>query len=153
MFKIFKLALLALLAYFAYNNYASWVDSVSGIGQDLSRTGESVSQGLCVPAAEKASEAFGRGMRNYASPPIDIDAWDEFLDGVKGQIYRAETHCDCPRDSCQKAGEAINELNILIEEFDGSLRGDNVAPLNAARRQETIDKILKRARELDRQGN
>ena len=152
MSKILKLALLLLLAYVVATNYESWVDSISQIGQDLSRTGEPVSESQCVGAAELASESFSRGMRDYVQPPINIDAWDMFLEGVKEKIYHADVRCDCARDSCIKAQEALNELNHLMADFDGSLRGANNVP-NAARRQETIDRALRRARELDRQGN
>lgn len=152
MSKILKLALLLLVAYLVFANYESWVDSISELGQGLSRTNEPVSEGGCVAAAETASEAFAVGMRNYASPPVDMDAWDEFLEGVKERVYEADTSCNCARDSCVKAMEALTELNLLIEDFDGSLRGTSM-PLNPARRQETIDRMLKRARELDRQGS
>ena len=150
--KLLQLAIVALIAYFVFTNYESWVDSIANIGQDLSRTGEPVTQGLCVTAAERAGETFSRGMRDYASPPVDLDAWDQFVEEVKERIYRAEIHCECPRDSCARAVEAMSELNHLIEGFDNSLRGGNLT-LDPGRRMETIDSMLKRARELDRQGN
>ncbi len=81
-----------------------------------------------------------------------MESWDLFMERLKGQLYDADTECGCPRDSCQKATEALSELNALIADFDNSLRGSGM-PLNPARRQETIDRLLRRARELDRQGN
>ena len=152
MSKILKLAIVALIVYVVFINYETWVDNVANIGQDLSRTGEPIAQGLCVHAAEGASESFAKGLRDYSSPPVDLEAWEVFLEGVKERIYRAESLCDCPRDSCVRATEALSELNQLMEDFDGTLRGDP-GSLNPARRQETIDRMLKRARELDRQGS
>ena len=152
MTKILKLAIVVLVIYFVLTNYESWVENISNLGQDLSRKGDSVSQGLCVRAAEEASEAFARGMRDYAQPPIDLEAWDDFLERVKERVYQADSRCDCPRNSCLRASEALAELSQLIEVFDGSLRG-NRTPVDVARRQETIDRMLRRARELDRQGD
>ncbi len=150
--KLIKYGIILLLAYVVYTEGPKWVEQIGDLGSGLNRTSTSVGQGRCVRAAEIASETFTRGMRDFSQPPINLDAWDRFNEGLKGQMYDAESECSCPRDSCQRAAEALSELNALISDFDGSLRGSGL-PLNPARRQETIDRFLKRARELDRQGS
>ncbi len=150
--KVVKLAVFALLIYVGIKQVPPLVEKVSQMGEGLSRKGSSVSQGDCVPAAERASESFIREMRNFQKPPFDLDEWDFALERVREYTYDAEDRCNCGRDSCVRATEALSELNALIADFDNSLRGDGVA-LNPARRQETIDRLLKRAREFDRQGN
>ncbi len=150
--KIIKYGILIALVYFIVQNAPRWVEEVTKVGSGLSRKTGPVSQSHCLPAAERASEAFSEGLRDYAEPPFDIDAWDLFMEDVQRELYSAESRCNCPRDSCQRATDALSELSGLMADFDNSLRGDSM-PLNPARRQETIDRFLKRARELDRQGN
>ncbi len=152
MSKILKLALLAGLVYLMIQEGPSLVEKISNMGSDLGRKSGSVSKSFCVTAAEKASESFAEGLRDFSDPPIDLDAWDEFVERVRGDIYDAQDRCDCPRNSCQRATEAIDELTALMADFTNSLKGDSL-PLNPARRQETIDRFLKRAREYDRQGD
>jgi len=149
--KLIKIGILLFLGYFLYTEGPRYVEKIGDLGSGLNRKSTSVGQGGCIPAAEAASETFSRGLRDYSDPPIDIDAWDLFLENVKQYQYNAESECNCPRDSCQKAAEALVELSALIADFDNSLRGKGI-PLNPARQQETIDRFLKRARELDRQG-
>lgn len=150
--KIIQYAIAALVVYFVVTQAPKWVENVSELGSGLGRKGPALGQGRCVATAESASETFGRGLRNFSSPPVDIDAWEVFVEGLKEKMYDADTECNCPRDSCQRASEALEELDRLIDDFDGSLKGSGM-PLNPARRQETIDRLLKRAREFDRQGN
>ncbi len=150
--RIIQLAVLAALIYVVVQQAPQLVENVSDLGSGLSRRGSSVGLGACVVAAEGASETFGRELRQFSDPPIDLEAWDLFIEGLKEQIYHAEAECSCPRTSCERATEALGELNRLIADFDNSLRGSGV-PLNPARQQETIDRLLKRAREFDRQGN
>ena len=151
--KIIQFGVLALVIYFAYQQIPTVVDQISEMGEDLSRKGDSVSRGLCVPVVERASETFAMEIRNYPRPPFDLDAWDLSMENVREQVYDAESRCStCGLDSCVRATEALNELDALIADFDDSLRGEGM-PLNPARRQETINRLLKRARELDRQGN
>ncbi|MCP3963901.1 MAG: hypothetical protein GY719_39195 [bacterium] len=150
--KIIKYAIFAVVIYLIYVNAPTWIENISDLGSGLGRKGSSVGAGRCVTAAETASESFSRELRDYSKPPIDMESWDLFMERLKGQLYDADTECGCPRDSCQKATEALSELNALIADFDNSLRGSGM-PLNPARRQETIDRLLRRARELDRQGN
>ena len=150
--KIIKLGVFVVLVYVAIQKVPPWIDKVTDMGSGLGRRASSVSQSQCVATAEEASETFNHEMRGYQKPPFDLDAWGLSMERVRGAVYDAESRCDCGRDSCQRALEAISELNGLIASFDNSLRGDGT-PVNAARRQETIDRLLKRARELDRQGS
>ena len=152
MSKIIKYAIFAVVIYLIYVNAPTWIENVTNMGSGLGRKSSSVGVGRCVSAVEGASESFARELRNYSRPPVDMDSWDLFMEKLKEQTYAADDACSCPQDSCQKAGEALGELNGLIADFDNSLRGEGM-PLNPARRQETIDRLLKRARELDRQGN
>ena len=149
--KIIKYAILAAVLYAAYTQVPVILENVDNLGSDLDRKGSGLGQGACLQAAEDASETFGRGLRDFSEPPIDLEAWGLFLEGVKERQYEAESQCSCPRESCDRASEALAELSSLISDFDGSLQGDGM-PLNPARRQETIDRLLKRARELDRMG-
>lgn len=151
MSKVFKYGILAILIYVAIKEVPPLIDQVSEMGSGLSRKSASVSETQCISTAERASQGFVREMRNYSQPPFDLDSWDLAMEGVREHVYDAQSRCDCGRDSCQRATEALDELNLLIADFDNGLRGDG-APLNPARRQETIDRLLKRARELDRQG-
>lgn len=151
--KILQLGIFALVVYVAYQQIPTVVDKISEMGEGLSRKGDSVSQGQCVPAAERATESFASEIRNYPKPPFDIDAWDLSMERVREHVYDAESRCSaCGLDSCVRATEALSELDALIADFDDSLRGEGM-PLNPARRQETINRLLKRAREFDRQGN
>ncbi len=154
--KIIKWVVIIGLAYFAFTEGPGLVerigDGAGDLGSGLNRGAASLGQGRCVKAAERASERFHRGLRDYSKPPIDMDSWARFTESLKGLIYDAESECNCPQDSCQRATDALTELNSLVTDFDSSLRGTGM-PLNPARRQETIDRFLKRARELERQGN
>ena len=150
--KIIKYGILVILVYFAIQKAPELVEEIANLGSNLSRKTGPVSQSHCLPAAERASESFSEGLRDFSEPPFDLDAWDYFLEDVRRDLYAAESRCDCPLDSCQRASQALDELSALIADFDNGLRGDSL-PLNPARRQETIDSFLKRARELDRQGS
>ncbi len=152
MSKLIKLGVFVLLVYLAITKLPPLIDKISDMGSGLGRKASSVNQSQCISAAERASENFTQEMRNFSRPPFDIDAWNRAMDSVRGDINDADSRCACPRSSCQRASEAISELNALISAFDNSLRGDGT-PVSAARRQETIDQLLKRAREFDRQGD
>ena len=150
--KILKIGVFVLVIYVGIKQVPPLVDKVSEMGEGLSRKGSSVSQGSCIPAAERASESFIQEMRNYQKPPFDLDAWDLSMERVREHMYDAEDRCNCGLDSCQRGQQALTALDSLIADFEDSLRGDGM-PLNPARRQETIDRLLKRGRELDRRGN
>ena len=150
--KIFKLGILALLVYLIIQEGPALVEKVSDMGAGLGRKGSAIGQSECVTAAERASEALAKGLRNFSEPPIDVNAWDRFTEGVREKIYEAQDRCACPRPSCERANEAVEEVSNLMADFTNNLRGDSIA-LNPAHRQETIDRMLKRAREYDRQGD
>ena len=152
MSKIFKLGLLALLVYLMIQEGPALVEKISELGAGLGRKGAAINQSECVTAAERASETLAKGLRKFSEPPIDVKEWDRFTERVREKIYEAQDRCDCPRPSCDRANEAVEEVNNLMVDFTNNLRGDSIA-LNPANRQETIDRMLKRAREYDRQGD
>ena len=150
--KVVRYVVLALLVYLAWQKAPELAEWATNLGSGLSRKSVSISQSLCVSAAERASEKFSGGLRDFSKPPIDLEAWDSFVEKVREDIYDAESRCKCPKSSCQRASDALAEVNSLIANFDNSLKGQGV-PMNPARQQETIDRFLRRARELDRQGD
>ncbi|MEM7349494.1 MAG: hypothetical protein AAF657_01725 [Acidobacteriota bacterium] len=150
--KIIKYGIVLFLGYLAYTEGPALVERVTELGSGLGRKSSSVDQGGCIGSAENASESFSRGLRQFSEPPIDLNAWELFLEDIKEKQYNAEATCSCARSSCGKASEALAELATLVADFDNSLRGNGI-PLNPARQQDTIDRFLKRARELDRQGD
>lgn len=152
MIKLIKLAIVIGIVYLVVTQAKPFVERVTEVGDGLSRRSPGVSQGHCLRTADGASESFGREMRNFAKPPFDLDEWDRFLEDWKGQLYEAESACSCPRSSCQRASEALAALSDLVEDFDNSLRGGPPAS-RVADRMDRVNRLLKRARDLDRQGD
>jgi hypothetical protein len=106
----------------------------------------------CVSAAERASEVWGSGLRNFVNPPYDIAAWDEFRSRTDQAISAAERKCSCNADSCTTAKSAMSELRALIGEMDSSIRYTSPPPVGIVQRQEQIDNAISSARDLVSQG-
>ena len=108
--KIIKFAILAAVVYAAITEGPEILQDVTDLGSGLNRTGGGSGQGGCLQAAEYASEKFGEGLRDFSAPPVDLAEWELFLEGIREHQYKAEDECSCPRESCDRASDALSEL-------------------------------------------
>jgi hypothetical protein len=106
----------------------------------------------CVSTAERASEVWGSGLREFINPPFDLAAWEDFRSRTQQAIESAEQKCTCGEKSCATARQAMSELRALIFDMDGSIRSGSPPPAGAVQRQEAVDNALESARDLVRQG-
>ena len=106
----------------------------------------------CVANAERASEVWGSGLREFMNPPFDLASWEDFRSRTQQAIDYAEQKCTCGANSCATARQAMSELRALIFDFDGAVRSGSPPPAAAVQRQEAVDNALESAREQLRQG-
>ena len=101
--KVVVVAVIAILVWrFGISRWKeSRVDSASA-------TSSASPNSNCVKRAEAASEMWGGGLRQFVSPPYDINAWSTFRNDVDSKINNALADCGCSDASCQKASAAMS---------------------------------------------
>ena len=146
--RFVKLGVLVVVLYFGVTKVVPWMKEELGVGgaRDFS-DGEGSG---CVAVAEAANRDFGAGIRQFSRPPIDVESWDRVERRLSDSIYEAERACSCPKDSCDKAREALDELRAILYAFDAGFRGEQPVPLNAARQMQRVDRLLSEAGSLAR---
>jgi hypothetical protein len=107
----------------------------------------------CVSAAERASETWGSGLRQFINPPYDMGSWSSFRSDVDSKISIAEGACTCAAESCAKTRNAMRDLRGLVSEMDAAIRNGSSPPSDAVTRQESIDNQITEAGELARSGH
>src|SRR3977135_4280966 len=70
----------------------------------------------CTSAAQRASEAWGRGLNHFVNPPYDIGAWSSFRSDVESKIASAESECRASSQSCESARSAMSDLRSLVND-------------------------------------
>src|SRR5205085_11687525 len=104
-----------------------------------SSSGTGTLQASCVPAAERASDAWGNGLRQFINPPYDLEAWSTFRNDVETRISSAESACSCAADSCVKSRDAMRDLRALMTAMDAAIRSGTTQASDIVQRQETSD--------------
>lgn len=149
--KIIKLALLGVVVYFGAKMLLPLLDMGTGGGSEAFRgMGQG---GECVAAADSASREFGRGIRQFSRPPIDVVNWENVQSDLRSGLDNASSLCGCGEESCAQAREAIAVLNTLLDEYDAGFRGQAPVPLNAASDLMDVEDMLYEARQLDLRGD
>jgi hypothetical protein len=105
----------------------------------------------CVRSAERASEEWGSGLRQFMNPPFDDMAWSVFRGKVESRIGTAERDCSCSASSCEKSREAMRDLRALVSDFESTMRSGSSAS-DFVQRQEAIDNRINEAGALARDG-
>ena len=147
--RIVKLVVVAAIVFAAWKYVVPWVKKQGGSGP-----AETVVAGggaSCVRSAERASETWGSGLRQFVNPPYDANAWSGFRGRVESGINAAEAECDCRADSCEKARSAMRDLRALVNDMDSTVRTGSSAS-DFVQRQEAIDNRINEALELARDG-
>jgi len=107
--------------------------------------------GSCVRSAERASEEWGSGLRQFMNPPFEEMAWSVFRGKVESRIGTAERDCSCAAASCEKSREAMRDLRALVADFESTMRSGSSAS-DFVQRQEAIDNRINEAAALARDG-
>jgi hypothetical protein len=147
--RIVKLAFVAALVFVGLKYVVPMVKKQAG-----SRAVEATVAGggsSCVRSAERASEAWGSGLRQFVNPPYDQNAWSSFRGNVESRIGAAESDCGCAAASCEKARSAMRDLRSLVSDLDSTIRNGSDAS-DFVQRQEAIDNRINEASELARAG-
>jgi hypothetical protein len=147
--RLIKWIVIIAIVVFAWKVGVPWVQNqkIGGSSASISNVGDESCAGL----AERASEAWGRGLSQFANPPYDLNAWSAFRTGVDGQIAMAEAKCSSASESCQKVRGAMGELHGLVSDLDSTIRNGS-SPDNLVARQERIDNTINEARDLQNAG-
>ena len=146
--RIIKLVIAAAIVFAAWKYVVPWVKAKGGSGAETAVEGGGSS---CVRSAERASETWGSGLSRFVHPPYDAGAWSSFRGSVESQINAAELDCDCRKESCDKAREAMRDLRALVNDLDSTIRNGSSAS-DFVQRQEAIDNRINEAGELARAG-
>jgi len=150
--KILKSVVAIVIVFAIWKYVVPWAKQEFGAKSESSTEASSGGDGSCVRAAERASEAWGSGLRQFVNPPYDANAWSSFRSDVDAKISAAESDCSCEDDSCTKARSAMNDLRSLVSDVDGAIRGGASFPGDAVQRQESIDNQINEAGDLVRSG-
>jgi len=148
MAKLLKLLVVVVIA------FAAWKYVIAP--KVAAKTGDSSaaasSDNGCPAAAERASNAWGNGLKSYVNPPYDLNAWASFRSDIEGKISSAESSCSCQLDSCAKARMAMSDLRKLIADMDTAIHSGAPPSSDIVQKQQSIDEAIDMARELARQG-
>lgn len=146
--RFIKLAVLAVVVYFGITAVLPRLKEMGGGGRaDLDAIGEG---GHCVIVAQEASSEFGREIREFSRPSIDVESWDRVERQLNDTLSGAEDACSCPEEACETARQALDELRSIIYDFDSGFRGEQPVPFNAARDMQRVHDLLDEARSLAR---
>jgi hypothetical protein len=96
--------------------------------------------GRCVREATTAASDFGNGVSQYARDRSDTGGWR-----IQNQVQSARGLCRCPGEACDKATEALDQLDDLIQRTDGLVRGSTDVMFNPATDMEQIYHTLEEA--------
>lgn len=118
----------------------------------LSSTSKTGGDNSCVRSAERASETWGGGLRQFMNPPHDLTAWASFRSNVDGQIDAANSACGCDASSCEMVRSSMRDLRGLVADFDSAIRSGSSLPGDVVQRQEAIDTRIESAADLVRSG-
>lgn len=145
--RIVKFVVVIAIVFAVFKYGVPWVKGLGGGEQVSSPSGA----GSCVRSAERASETWGSGLRDFVNPPYDANAWSSFRGRVESSINAAEADCDCTSESCIKARGAMRDLRALVNDLDSTVR-NNTPPDDLVGRQERIDNAISEAADLARAG-
>jgi hypothetical protein len=147
---VVKLIVVALLLLFLYKKGLPWWK-----GRETSKSHSAATatdEHDCAAAAAAASEKWGSGLSQFSSPTPDLGAWSSFRSSVDSAISSATHECAASSESCVKGREAMQELSKVVADFDSAIRAGNGVPNDVVQHQESIDNLIDRARELQREG-
>lgn len=145
--KLVAVAIVVGLAYLFLSNGQEWLGGNSGSSRGaISEEGQESES--CIYAVANANDSFADELRQHSRPPIDPDAWSATMSSVEEQIAEAESSCSCSTASCEKASEALSELQSLVYDFDSLASGSATGWSNPGTRQETIQRLLGDAQSL-----
>jgi len=149
--RLLKWIVIIGIAFFAWKVGVPWIK-----GQKLGGSSTSISSGAigddsCAGIAERASEAWGSGLAQFANPPYDLAAWSNFRASVETKIATAESKCSCAAESCVKVRGAMSDLRALVSDLDNTIRNGS-SPEGFVQRQEQIDNRINEARDLQNAG-
>lgn len=149
--RLLKWAAILALVLVIVNVVVPWVREHGGgpLGGPTSSGGEGDS---CITLAQRASETWGRGLRQFVNPPYDPSAWGSFRGDVDSQIRAAERECSCMESSCKKTQAAMRTLRDLVSEMDTAIRNGSSPPADAVQRQESVDSQIDEAAQLVKSG-
>lgn len=143
--RLVKLVVVAAIVFVAWKYGVPWVKKLGDRGAV-----ESTADGggsACVRSAERASEAWGSGLRQFVNPPYNMEAWSSFRGRVESGINAAEADCNCQVESCEQTRGAMHDLRALVNDFDSAIRTGSDAS-DFVQRQEAIDNRIGQAAEL-----
>lgn len=143
--RFIRIAIILVVVFFVSKHVLRMVKKQDSGGT----TSTTRSDNSCVRGAERASEKWGSGLRQFVNPPYDLNAWSSFRSDVESNINAAEIACDCTAESCEKARSAMRDLRALTNDLDSAIRNGSDAS-GFVERQEAIDNRISEASELAR---
>jgi hypothetical protein len=149
--RVVKWLVIIGIAFFAWKVVVPWVKQQKLGGSSTSISTSAIGDDSCAGQAERASEAWGSGLAQFANPPYDLAAWSSFREGVETQIAAAEEKCSCEAESCDKVRGAMGDLRGLVSDLDNTIRNGS-SPEGFVQRQEQIDNRINEARDLQNAG-
>ena len=99
----------------------------------------------CVGLARDVASTFGSEAPRYATPPADTGAWMQFSGRIQREISGVRDRCGCLHPSCELGTRALDELDSLVYEMDGMVRGSTDSVSNPARGMERVYDLLDEA--------
>ncbi len=147
--KLLKWVVLLAIIFLAWKYGLPWLQRQSG---SHSTTAAAGAGGSCVGAAQSASDAWGRGIRQFVNPPYDTNAWSAFRSDIESRISAAESACSDSSESSTKVRNAMRDLRGLVSDLDSAIRSGGAPPSDIVQRQEGIDRQIDDAQDLVRSG-
>ena len=151
MSRIVRLVVLVVLAFVAYDYGWPWLQ---GVLADQGGESRSLEGGMsddggevenCLELATAANDEFASRVGQFIGRQGDTGDWMQFAGGVQNRIGSAQSACGCIGEGCVLASRAMSELETLVQEVDGAVRGATEGAANAANRQEKVYDLLNQA--------
>lgn len=146
--RLFKVLLLIAILLIAWQFLAPRLRSHSSTAQKDGPVGEAEGDtaATCVEAVSQTHDAVVQALSEISWPKVNRARWDDVRPDLEGRIGAAQATCSCAEPACATGSEALQAIDSLVAEADGSINGGLTGMFNPATQEEHIQALLTKAR-------
>lgn len=146
LFKVLLLIAILLLAWQLLAPRLRTHRATSGQTEGPVGEAEGNTAATCVEAVSETHDAVVQALSEISWPKVNRARWDEVRPDLEGRIGAAQATCSCAEPACATGSEALQAIDSLVSEADGSINGGLTGMFNPATQEEHIQALLTKAR-------
>lgn len=146
---IVKWLVVAGLAYYGVTEVWPWVRTHLESTENFAASSAGTSDAeRCLSVANRVVDSFGEGINTYARPGGDTGEWMRFSGQTQARIRDAQGACSGCGNACNRAQDAMTELEGVVFDFDAIVRRSGESFGNPATRLERVYDLLEEAQNV-----